>query len=197
MKLYDLKLKEIGVLEKELNKEKARKPKMKALTKEDQLKLKQKKTMVKLAAQKKKVTKVTKEIAAHHNSLVKVVSVYNKDFAKRNKTHLKNLMTALTMQLKAFMKNPHFKEAYKMFMIKFMKIVQTLSPDALKTYDVTAANLIKDHFNKILNDLVKKATADKLKNKFPMSNMKSKHAKRTEAHEKHAAKAKNNEESEI
>jgi hypothetical protein len=55
------------------------------------------------------------------------------------------------------MKNKHFHEAYKQFMVIVVKSVQSLSADQLKAPEKTARKLIADHFVKILAKLNKKA----------------------------------------
>jgi hypothetical protein len=162
MKLYDLKLKEIQVLDKKIKEEKENlqdKPKGKP---NKARRLKQK-----LMQEKAHVASTVKNVVGHHNKLIKVVSVYNKKFAAKNKNNLKDLLTNITLQLKGQMKNPHFKEAYKQFMVIVVKKVQALSADALKNPVPTARKLIHDHFNKIIADLAKKDAKKKLHQKYP------------------------------
>jgi hypothetical protein len=163
MKLYDLKLKEIAVLEKKIKEEKnnlSAHPKGKKPTKKQKLKRK-------LVAQKKHVAKTVKKVVSHHDKLVKVVEVYNKKFAHKNKRNIKDILTQVTLQLKVHMKNPHFKEAYKQFMVLFIKKVQTLTPDQLKKPLETARMMIANYFNHILADITAKAKKKALFKKHP------------------------------
>lgn len=65
------------------------------------------------------------------------------------------------------MKNKHFHEAYKQFMVLVVKDVTHLSADALKDSEKTARKLIHDHFPKLLAGLGKKAEKSKLLHKYP------------------------------
>jgi hypothetical protein len=65
------------------------------------------------------------------------------------------------------MKNKHFHEAYKQFMVIVVKRVQSLSADQLKSPEKTARGLIAAHFNKILAALNKKAEKKKIEKKYP------------------------------
>jgi hypothetical protein len=65
------------------------------------------------------------------------------------------------------MKNPHFHEAYKQFMVIVVKRVQSLSADQLKNPLPTARKLIADHFDKIIAALAKKSAHKKLVSKYP------------------------------
>jgi hypothetical protein len=162
MKLYDLKLKEIQVLEKKIKEEKVNLQKKPVQKPNKTRRLKQK-----LMAQKAHVAKTVKQVVGHHDELVKVVGVYNKGFATKNKRNLKDLLTNITLQLKGQMKSPYFQEAYKQFMVIVVKKVQSLSADALKNPVPTARKLIHDHFNKIIADLAKQDAKKKLHQKHP------------------------------
>jgi len=160
MKLYDLKLKEIEVLEKEIQREKGI-VHAKPLPNKDEVLLK------KLNADKKKVSRTVKEVVSHHNKLLKVVQVYNKKFAEKHGSNIKELLKSITIQLKSFMGKPHFKKAYKLFMVLLLKKIQEFSPDALKNPEPTARTFIADNWNRILNDITKKTDQKNLEKKFP------------------------------
>jgi len=160
MKLYDLKLKEIEVLDKEIQREKGvihDKP----LPDKDEVLLK------KLNADKKKISRTVKEVAGHHNKLLKVVKMYNKKFAEKHGSNIKELLKSITIQLKSHMSNPRFKKAYKEFMVLLLKKIQGFSADALKNPEPTARTFIADNWNRILDGITKKADQKNLDKKYP------------------------------
>lgn len=161
MKLYDLKLKEIQVLDKEINKERRQ------VKHADKPKDKEAILQKKLQKEKKKVSETVRSVAKQHNKLIKVVKLYNKKFVEQHKDHLKDLFTQITLQLKSHMKNPLFKQAYKQFMTLLLKKVQTMSPDSLKNAEKTARTFIADHWNRILNELSNKKEKKRLEKKYP------------------------------
>jgi hypothetical protein len=65
------------------------------------------------------------------------------------------------------MKNVHFHEAYKQFMVIVVKRVQGLSTDQLKAPEKTARMLIKENFHKVLSAISKKSAHKKLNAKYP------------------------------
>jgi len=121
----------------------------------------------KLRADKKKVSRTVKEVAGHHNKLLKVVKIYNKKFAQKHGANIKELLKSITIQLKQYMSNPRFKKAYKEFMVLLLKKIQGFSPDALKNPEPTARTFIADNWNRILNDITKKVDQKNLEKKFP------------------------------
>jgi len=160
MKLYDLKLKEIEVLEKEIKREKG-------IVRAKPLPNKEEVLMKKLNADKKKVSRTVKEVTSQHGKLLKVVQVYNKKFAEKHGANIKELLKSITIQLKANMGKPHFKKAYKQFMVLLLKKIQGFSPDALKNPEPTARKFIADNWNRIINDITKKADQKNTAKKFP------------------------------
>lgn len=162
MKLYDLKLKEIGVLDKKIKVEQEN-LKNKPLQKES----KTKRLKRQLKEEKKHVKETVKKVVGQHDELIKVVEVYNKDFAQKHRKNLKDLLTNITLNLKSRMKNPHFHDAYKQFMVIVVKRVQQFTPDQLKNPETSARRLIKDYFEKILHDLEEKDKKKKVEKKYP------------------------------
>jgi hypothetical protein len=161
MKLYDLKLKEIEVLDKEIDKEKKNLKTDRPLPDKDAI------LERKLAADKKAISRTVKTVAGHHNKLLKVIKVYNKKFAEKNKGNLKELFNSITLQLKNQMKSPFFKRAYKEFMVLFLKKVQEFSPDALKNPEPTIRTFIADNWKRIIDGIEQKANQRKLDKKYP------------------------------
>ncbi len=75
------------------------------------------------------------------------------------------------------MKEKHWHEAYKKFMVIVIKKVQSLSPDQLKKPDSTAKMLIDHHFKKIIAEIAKKSAKKKLKQRYPPLKKKHDHHK--------------------
>jgi hypothetical protein len=156
MKLYDLKLKEIEVLDRKIKEEEdalsVGKPKKVSKAKKLKAKLKQ---------DKKKVKEVVRKVASQHDDLIKVVEAYNKDFADKHRSNLKAIFTNITLEIKGQMAKKHFHDAYKKFMVNVVKRVQSLSPDQLKHHEATAKKLVADYFTPVLNEMEKKSEEKK------------------------------------
>jgi hypothetical protein len=65
------------------------------------------------------------------------------------------------------MKSKHFHEAYKRFMLVVVKKIQSLPIDLLKRSDECARRLIKEHFDKTLQELQEREKKKKLNEKYP------------------------------
>ena len=146
MKLYDIKLKEIDVLENKMKDTKDKLDNHKPSSNHN----KSKKLKAKLTTQKKVVADSVKEVVSHHDKFFKIISSYNKKFATKNKSSIKELLNQITLQLKDYMAKKHFKEAYKKFMVIVIEKILGLNPDAIKNGFTTAKMLIKNHFMKLL-----------------------------------------------
>lgn len=171
MKLYDLKLKEIKVLDKKIAEERGNlkhKP-VKKLSKTKKLKQK-------LKVEKKMVHARVQKVVAQHDKLIvkfiliklqKVVGVYNPKFAQKHKKDLHDLLTQITLQLKGHMKDKLFQQCYKQFMITVVKACQHLTPVQLKDPRKTAHELIAKYFLPELKKLHDKLAKKNLKSKYP------------------------------
>ena len=168
MKLYDLKLKEIEVLDKQIEKERLQVKKPMPLTKEQILERRDSVLHKKLIKDKKKVSQTVRAVAGQHNKLINVVKLYNKKFVEKHRGNLKDLLTQITLQLKGHMSNPHFKKAYKQFMTLLLKKVQTMSADALKDPEKTARVFIADNWKRILDEITNKTEQKRLEKKYPV-----------------------------
>jgi len=152
MKLYDLKLKEIAVLDKKIKEEKRRLSKRGPSPHPN----KSARLRNKLKKEKHHANRTVKNIVAQHAKLIKAVEVYNKGFVQKHRGDLKALLTNITLGIKTQMRNPFFQQAYKQFMVVVFRRVQNFTPDQLKNPEKTARRLIHDYFNKFLADLSKK-----------------------------------------
>jgi hypothetical protein len=130
------------------------------------------------------VIKVMKAIAQKQKRLIKALAVYDKKFAAKNKTHLKNLLSAVNLQLKPYMTLPYFKKAYSELVAIVLSKANKLSPAQLKDPIATAHSFILKHWKKILEkakaewEKTHKAKGKARKGKAPAKGNKNKKAKR-------------------
>jgi hypothetical protein len=146
LKLLHLKLKEIQTIDNKLDvlTPKSFKKSMKSVN------VKQIKLQKALKKQKVIVQKVMRKIQKKQNKLIKALAVYDKKFAAKNKTQLKDLLTSINLQLKPQMSLPYFKAAYSKFMAKILSIAKGFSPSHFRNFQGTAKNLITKYWKKYL-----------------------------------------------
>ncbi len=114
------------------------------------VKAQQNKLRVALAKEKKAVQTVMKSIQKKQTKLIKALAVYDKKFANNNKTQLKDLITAVNLQLKPQMSLPYFKNAYSNFMSFVLSAAKNFSQAQLKSFQSTASQLIAKHWKTYL-----------------------------------------------
>jgi len=146
LRLMHLKMREIGVINQQINSNKPGSFR-KNLKNINGKTLLLRKALIK---EKKMVAKVMKQIEKKQKSLIKALSVYDKKFATKNKTHLKNLLSAVNLQLKPYMTLPYFKKAYSQLVALVLSKANKLSQAELKDPIRTAQTFIARHWKKIL-----------------------------------------------
>ena len=97
------------------------------------------------------VTKIMKQIGNKQKSLIKAMSGNDKEFARKNKTQLKNILSSINLQLKPDMKLPYFKKAYGHLISKVLSDAKSLKPEQLNDSIKTATALIAKFWKKILS----------------------------------------------
>lgn len=146
MKLLHLKLNEIHTLD----------DKMKVLTpgsfKKAVKSIQVQQAKLKKAMTKEKITvqKVMNSIQKKQTTLIKALAVYDKKFATKNQTQLKDLLTSVNLQLKPQMGLPYFKQAYSEFMSLILSGAKNFSVAQLRNFQKTAADLIAKYWKGIL-----------------------------------------------
>jgi hypothetical protein len=146
LRLMHLKMREIGAINQKINSSKVGsfRRNLKSITGKTLLLKKA------LSKEKKIVAKVMKQIAQKQKKLIKALAVYDKKFAAKNKTHLKNLLSAVNLQLKPYMTLPYFKKAYSELVALVLSKANKLSQAQLKDPIKTAQTFIAKHWKKIL-----------------------------------------------
>jgi len=147
LKQLDLKLKEIKAVE---NKIFQLKP---GFVKKSMKKIKSKSQKLKQALKKEKklVKSVLKQMLRKQKKILKVLTVYDKKFASKNKTQLNGMMTAMNKSLQSSMKYPYFKKAYKSFIALFLQKSKGFTKKDFKDPDTTGRNFVKKHWKKFFN----------------------------------------------
>jgi len=169
LKLLDLKLKEIKAVE---NKIFQLKP---GFVKKAMKKIKAKSSKLKNALKKEKklVKKIMKQMLRKQKKILKVLSVYDKKFTKKNKSHLNKMMTVMNTSLQSYMKYPFFKKAYQKFITYFLKKVKGFNKNHFKDVDSTARNFVKKHWKKFFNIEKKKWQKEQAKKEAKKRNKKN------------------------
>jgi len=170
LKQLDLKLKEIKAVE---NKIFQLKP---GFVKKSMKKIKSKSAKLKKALKKEKklVKKILKQMLKKQKKILKVLTVYDKKFASKNKTQLNAIMTAMNKSLQSSMKYPYFKKAYQKFMAFFLRKAKSFKKKDFKDTDTTGRNFVKKHWKKFLNKEKKKWDKEQAKKKAKKLNKKNK-----------------------
>jgi len=153
IKMLDLKLKEIKLIDKKISTfatgKAAKKLSKKKLSKAKKNAKKLKKAMAK---EKIIIQRVMKEIQKKRKEIMKVIKVYDSKIMKgKGEGNIKNLLTSLNLKLKSFMHLPYFKDAYQAFVGSVIASSRNMSPKQLKDYHHTAQILIKKYWKKYLN----------------------------------------------
>jgi len=170
LKMLDLKLKEIKAVESKIFQLKP------GFIKKSMKKIKSKASKLKVALKKEKklVKKIMKQMQKKQKKILKVLSVYDKQFASKNKSQLNQMMTVMNSSLKSYMKYPFFKKAYQNFITFFLKKAKGFSKKDFKDPDSTARNFVKKHWKKFFDKEKKKADKKKAKKDAKRRNKKNK-----------------------
>jgi len=170
LKQLDLKLKEIRAVEDKIFELKP------GFVNNSVKKIKSKSAKLKKALKKEKklVKKVLKQMLAKQKKILKVISVYDKKFATKNKTQLNTMMTVINTSLHSYMKYPYFKKAYQNFIAFFVKKAKHFSTKDLKNPDDAARNFVKKHWKKFFNKEKKKWEKEQAKKDAKRRNKKNK-----------------------
>jgi len=168
LKQLDLKLKEIKAVE---NKIFQLKP---GFVKKSMKQIKSKSSKLKKALKKEKklVKKILKQMLKKQKKVLKVLSVYDKKFAKKNKTPLNKMMTIMNTSLTPFMKEPYFKKAYEKFIAFFVRKSKKFNVKQFKHHDDTARKFIKKHWRKFFDKEKKKFEKEQAKKEVKKRNKK-------------------------
>jgi len=158
LKVLDLKLKEIRIVDDKIKGLFTKTNFKKALTG-----VKAKTAKLKKAMSKEKVVvkRVMQGIQQKQKKLLKVLSVYDSKFTAKNQSKLQDLLTSINLQLRPQMSLPYFKKAYGIFISAFLTKSKNLSQKQLVNYQQTASDLIKQDWGKALE----KAKKEWLKSK--------------------------------
>jgi hypothetical protein len=169
LKLLDLKLKEIKAVE---NKIFQLKP---GFVKKSMKKISNKSAKLKKALKKEKklVNKILKQTLRKQKKILKVLSVYDKKFTKKNQTHLNKMLTVMNTSLQSYMKYPFFKKAYQHFVTFFLKKVKGFNKNHFKDTDATARKFVTKHWSKFFNKEKKKWDKEQAKNDAKKRNKKN------------------------
>jgi hypothetical protein len=170
LKQLDLKLKEIKAVE---NKIFQLKP---GFVKKSMKKIKSKSAKLKKALKKEKklVKKILKQMLKKQKKVLKVLSVYDKNFAKKNKTGLNQMMTVMNKSLQSYMKHSYFKKAYQPFITFFLRKAKGFKKKQFKNADATARNFVAKHWRKFFNKEKKKWEKEQAKKEAKKRNKKNK-----------------------
>jgi len=170
LKQLDLKLKEIKAVE---NKIFQLKP---GFVKKSMNKIKSKSSKLKKALKKEKklVKKILAKMLKKQKKVLKVLSVYDKKFAKKNKGPLNKMMTIINQSLTSFMKEPFFKKAYEKFMAFFVRKTKNFHKKQFKDHDDTARKFVKKHWKKFFDKEKKKWDKEQAKKEAKKRNKKNK-----------------------
>jgi len=106
--------------------------------------------------------------------ILKVISVFDKKFATKNKNQLDTMMTVINTSLHSYMKYPYFKKAYQKFIAYFVVKAKHFSAKDLKNPDNTARNFVKKHWKKFFNKAKKKWEKEQAKKDSKRRNKKNK-----------------------
>jgi flagellar biosynthesis protein FliP len=144
MKVLDLKLKEIKAVDNKVFSIKGGnfKRKLKKIVSRS------KKLKLSLNKEKKLVAKILKKVTKKQKKILRVLSVFDKDFTEKNHVSLNKMLTAINLSLKTYMKYPFFKKAYHQFITYFLKKVREFSIKHFQSPETTAQNFVKKHWNK-------------------------------------------------
>jgi hypothetical protein len=146
MKLLDIKLKEIKVVEDRMYDLKS--GKFKASLK--RLKSKSRKLKSSLKKEKKLVKKILKSVMKKQKKILRVLSVFDKEFTRKNHESLKRMLTAINVSLKSYMKHPFFKKVYHEFISLFLKKVKGFSKNKFKNPEEAANQFVKKYWVKMI-----------------------------------------------
>jgi len=106
--------------------------------------------------------------------ILKVISVYDKKFVKKNNTKLNKIMTIINTSLQIYMKYPFFKKAYQKFITFFLKKVKSFNKNHFKDPDTTAKSFVKKHWQKFFDKEKKKWEKKQAKKEVKKRNKKKK-----------------------
>merc|ERR1712032_1515881 len=187
LKMLDLKLKEIKLIDKKISTLATGKAGKKLSKKKlSAAKIKAKKLKIAMAKEKLIIKKVMKEIQSKQKKIMEVIKTYDKKLLKgKGETNIKHILISLNAKLKSFMHLPYFREAYQNFMGSVIASSRNMSPKQLKDYHGTARTLIKKYWKKYLE----KAKADyKKTHKKSKKDKKGKKGKKSKKGKKHHKK---------
>lgn len=153
LKMLDLKLKEIHLINQKINTFASGKTAKKLSGKKlSAAKLKAKILKKAMAKEKLVINRVMKEIQQKQKNILKVIKVYDPKMMKgKGQENIKNILTSLNLKLKSFMHLPYFKEAYKNFIGSVIASSRNFNPKQLKDYHTTAKVLINKYWKNYLN----------------------------------------------
>jgi len=174
LKQLDLKLKEIKAVD---NKIFQLKP---GFVKKSMRKINSKSSKLKKALKKEKklVKKILKQMLRKQKKILKVLSVYDKKFAKKNKGQLNQMMTAMNKSLQPYMKHSFFKKAYRKFIAFFLRKAKSFKKKQFKDPNTTARNFVKKHWRKFFDKERKKWDKEQAKKEAKKRNKKNKKHRR-------------------
>jgi len=170
LKQLDLKLKEIKAVE---NKIFQLKP---GFVKKSMKKIKSKSAKLKKALKKEKklVKKILRQMLKKQAKVLKVLSVYDGKFAKKNKASLTTMMTVINKSLAPYMKHSFFKKAYQRFITFFLGKAKSFNSKQFKDADGTARKFVKKNWRKYFNKEKKKWEKEQAKKEAKKRNKKNK-----------------------
>jgi hypothetical protein len=162
LKQLNLKLKEIKTVE---NKIFQLKP---GFVKKSMKKIKSKSQKLKAALKKEKkiVKKVLRSLKQKEKKILKVLSVYDKNFMKKNSKALNKMISTINISLQTYMKYSFFKKVYQKFINHFLNKVKGFNKNHFKDPDTTARNFVKKYWNNFFAKEKKKFDHEQAKKKL-------------------------------
>lgn len=146
LKLLDLKLKEVNVINQRMLLIKPGKTKNIL----QGIKAKEAKLKKALAKEKIIVAKVMKSVQAKQKSLIKVLAIYDKGFVKKSHSQVQTLLSQINVELNKYMALPYFKGAYQGFMSYVLGIAKRFNPGELNNFQATAKAVVAKHWKRFL-----------------------------------------------
>ena len=81
--------------------------------------------------------------------ILRVLSVFDKEFTKKNHESLKRMLTAINVSLKSYMKYPFFKKVYHEFITLFLNKVKGFSKKKFKNPEEAANQFVRKYWVKM------------------------------------------------
>lgn len=148
LKLLHLKLKEVDAVKQKIKSltNTSSKNKLKEIeSKTDKLESSLKKEM-------NKVDQIMKNLQIKQNKMIQSLAIYDKNFVKRNKNKIKDLLNAINLKLKSEMSLPYFNTAYSKFASFVLTLSKDFTPAQLENAQSTASEVSNKHWRKYLDE---------------------------------------------